>query len=60
MPVVTIGGFNASVYFSGLAPGYAGLYQMNLQIPAGVGSGLQSVQIMIGGFTSNVATIAIQ
>lgn len=60
LPVVTIGGFNAPVSFSGLAPGFAGLYQMNLQIPAGVPSGLQSVQIMIGGFTSNVATIAIQ
>lgn len=60
LPVVTIGGFNAPVSFSGLAPGFAGLYQMNLQIPTGVTSGLQPVQIMIGGFTSNVATIAIQ
>lgn len=33
--VVTIGGLNASVAFAGLAPGFAGLSQINIEIPAG-------------------------
>jgi uncharacterized protein (TIGR03437 family) len=32
-PAVTIGGVPAVVQFSGLAPGYAGLYQVNVLVP---------------------------
>lgn len=32
-PRVTIGGASAFVFFSGLAPGLAGLYQVNVQVP---------------------------
>jgi hypothetical protein len=32
---VTIGGTEVPVSFSGLAPGYAGLYQVNVTVPAG-------------------------
>lgn len=35
-PTVTIGGAPALVTFSGLAPGYVGLYQVNAQVPAGL------------------------
>ena len=35
-PVVTIGGVRAAVQFSGLAPGFVGLYQVNVVIPPGV------------------------
>ncbi len=35
----TIGGIPATVSFAGLAPGFVGLYQVNVQIPAGVAAG---------------------
>jgi uncharacterized protein (TIGR03437 family) len=57
---VSIGGVNAPVSFSGLAPGFFGLYQVNAQVPAGapVGAAVQLV-VTIGGTASNQATIAV-
>lgn len=61
IPTVTVGGVNASVSFSGLAPGYVGLYQVNIQVPAGVSSGdAVPVTLNIGGVAANTVTIAIQ
>ncbi len=48
-PTITIGGQNASVGFSGLAPGYADLYQVNATVPTGIGTGAQAVTCTIGG-----------
>jgi predicted metalloprotease with PDZ domain len=39
----------APVSFSGLAPGYAGLYQINLTVPANVDSGVQDLSVTAGG-----------
>ncbi len=36
---VTIGGQDATVSFNGLAPGFAGLYQVNAVVPPGVVQG---------------------
>jgi uncharacterized protein (TIGR03437 family) len=36
MPAVTIRDINATPLFSGLVPGYAGEYQTDVQVPAGV------------------------
>jgi len=59
-PTVTIGGQSARVLFSGIAPGYAGLYQVDVQIPANVTAGNDvPVEITIGG-NSDSATIAVQ
>jgi uncharacterized protein (TIGR03437 family) len=38
-PRVTIGGVPAQVLFAGLAPGFSGLYQLNVVVPAGLPPG---------------------
>ena len=61
-PTVTIGGVQASVSFSGLAPGFAGLYQVNTQVPAGAATG-NDVPISVAmpnGRSDASATIAIR
>jgi uncharacterized protein (TIGR03437 family) len=60
-PAVTIGGKPAQVGFSGLAPGSAGLYQVNATIPTGVTAGNAApVVLTIAGVQSNTVTIAVQ
>jgi len=61
MPTVTIGGVPATPSFSGLAPGYVGLYQVNVPVPAGVATGSAvPVVISMNGVNSNTATIAVE
>jgi len=45
---VTIGGQPADVLYSGDAPGYVGLMQINARIPKGTPSGAQPVSLAIG------------
>lgn len=62
-PVVTIGGVRASVAFSGLAPGLAGVYQVNAVIPAGAPVGARvAVQLRVGetGPASNSVTMGVE
>lgn len=60
-PMVSVGNIPAHVFFSGLAPGYVGLYQVNAQVPGGAPSGSAvPVVISMGGVTSNAVTIAVQ
>jgi uncharacterized protein (TIGR03437 family) len=60
-PTVTVGDVNATVSFSGLAPGYVGLYQVNVRIPDTAPSGdAVPVILSIGGVTANTVTIAVQ
>jgi uncharacterized protein (TIGR03437 family) len=57
---VSIGGVDAPVSFSGLAPGFLGLYQVNVQIPANTPTGpAVPLSISIGGNASNQASIAV-
>ena len=56
---VTIGGQNATVLFSGLAPNFAGLYQLNVTIPDGLPPGAAQIVISIGGQPSPPVSVAI-
>jgi uncharacterized protein (TIGR03437 family) len=58
---VTIGGNAAHVAFSGLTPGYAGLYQVNAVVPAGIATGdAVPVAVSVTGQTSPAVTIAVR
>jgi len=58
---VTIGGVEAKVVFAGLTPGTSGIYQVNIQMPAGVAPG-NSVPLIVsvGGQASPPGTIAVK
>lgn len=55
----TIGTANAQVQFAGLAPTFAGLYQVNIVVPS-LAPGQYALKLSAGGTVSNVATIAVQ
>jgi trimeric autotransporter adhesin len=60
-PQLMIGGQSAQLKFSGLAPMFAGLYQVNAVVPSGTKTGATvPVTLSIDGQTSPVVTIAIQ
>ena len=52
---VLIDGVRGEVQYAGLAPGFAGLYQVNVKLPAGTG-GLK-LKLNVGGIDSNQVTI---
>ena len=58
---VTVGGIPASTQPAVLVPGSVGLYQISVQIPAGVAPGL-AVPLMIlqQNAPSNIVTLAMQ
>lgn len=60
-PTVLIGGREAEVQFSGLAPQFVGVNQVNVVVPLGLlGSSRVPVQLRIGGITtSNLVTMAV-
>lgn len=59
-PVVTVGGVAATVEYSGLAPGFVGLWQLNIRLPANAPPG-NAVPLIVSadGRTSNQTTVAI-
>jgi uncharacterized protein (TIGR03437 family) len=59
-PVVTIGGISGAVPFSGLAPGFVGLNQVNVVIPQVVPSGNQPVVLKMGSAASPPVLIPVE
>ena len=59
-PTVTIGGTKATVSFSGLAPGFVGLYQINVEIPDGLAAGNQPVVVEVAGAFSNSVLLPVE
>jgi uncharacterized protein (TIGR03437 family) len=46
--------------FAGLAPGYVGLYQINVQVPAGLTPGFVPLLISVNQAHSNEVKIMVQ
>jgi uncharacterized protein (TIGR03437 family) len=58
---VSIGGVPATPTFAGLAPGWVGLCQVNVQVPANAPAGdAVPVSLSVGGVASNQVTMAVQ
>lgn len=59
-PAVTIGGVAAPATFSGLAPGFAGVYQINVTVPSTISAGPQPLTMSIGGQAAKASGITVQ
>ncbi len=59
-PTVYLGATAVTPSFSGLAPGFVGLYQVDVQIPPGLASGTLPLVITSGSAYSNEVKIAVQ
>jgi uncharacterized protein (TIGR03437 family) len=61
LPTVTIDNVSATVYGAALAPGFAGLYQIAIQVPSTLGNGDWPVVASIGAVSSpNGVVLAVQ
>ncbi len=60
IPTVTVGGIPAVVEFSGLAPGFVGLWQVNARVPEGVAAGETPLLLRTGGLNANPVTIFVK
>jgi uncharacterized protein (TIGR03437 family) len=57
----TIGGIDAPVLFAGLAPGFVGLYQVNVTVPSGIAAAPDVPLILsVAGQVSRPVTVAIR
>ena len=58
---VRIGNLAATVHFAGLAPGFVGLYQINVEVPAAIETGTAVPLVLIqNGVPSNTVSVAVQ
>jgi uncharacterized protein (TIGR03437 family) len=59
MPTVTFGGISAAVPFSGLAPTFIGLYQINTVVPANAPAGSLDLIVSANGITGKAVKLSI-
>lgn len=57
---VSIGGQPAQVTYQGVAPGFAGLGQINAIVPAGLADGDQPAFVTVNGVASNAGLITVK
>ena len=58
---ITLGSASARVLFSGLAPGFAGLYQVNFEVPAGSTLGdAVTLNVTVANASSNPAALPVR
>lgn len=55
-----IGGIPVTPSFAGLTPGFAGLYQANVQVPPNLSDGPHGLRIVARGVGSNTVTLAVR
>ena len=60
LPEVSIGGRRALVRFSGLAPGFVGVWQVNATVPADAPAGAAVPLILTYGLAGRAFSVAIQ
>lgn len=59
-PVVTIGGREADVLFSGATPAFPGLQQVNVRVPAGLTAGPQPLVLRSSGVAANDTVLRLR
>jgi uncharacterized protein (TIGR03437 family) len=59
VPTLTLNSTSIPIYFSGLSPGYVGLYQMNFQVPPGTPNGDMLLTVSQAGKTSNSVILPV-
>ena len=57
---VVVGRENAAILFSGLAPGFVGLYQINLRLPDDLAAGDLTIRILSDFADSQTVLISVQ
>jgi uncharacterized protein (TIGR03437 family) len=57
---VALGNVFGDVQFSGLAPGFVGLWQINVKLPPDLPSGNIPIRVLINGIPSNTVTVAVR
>lgn len=60
LPVVSVGGIPAQVLFSGLAPSFVGLYQLNVVVPDNAPSGIQTLAVSVNGVVAKASSVMVQ
>jgi uncharacterized protein (TIGR03437 family) len=59
-PRLQIGGLDAVITFAGLAPGFAGLYQVNAVVPAGLAPGIQNLVWQGSGGAMSYSSVVVK
>ncbi len=59
-PVVTLGGFVCQTLFSGLAPGFVGLNQVNVRVPPGLPAGEYELVLLAADQSSNPVRVPVR